>query len=98
MVTGVRIRQARDHVSLMVPRRRFLLLVYLRLTKIISHWSGRTFAFAVAPFILVLPLAKREGQAMDAFLLIVAWGAGIASLFLIADMSAADFANRRSPW
>ena len=33
---------------------------------------------------------------MDALLLIVAWVAGIASLFLIADMIAADFANRRA--
>lgn len=33
---------------------------------------------------------------MDALLLIVAWVAGIASLFLIADMIAADLANRRA--
>lgn len=33
---------------------------------------------------------------MDALLLIVAWGAGIASLFLVADMIAADLANRRA--
>jgi hypothetical protein len=33
---------------------------------------------------------------MDALLLIVAWVAGIASLFLIADMIAADFSNRRA--
>jgi hypothetical protein len=33
---------------------------------------------------------------MDALLLIIAWVAGIASLFLIVDMIAADFANRRA--
>jgi hypothetical protein len=33
---------------------------------------------------------------MDALLLIVAWAAGIASLFLIGDMIAADLANRRA--
>ena len=33
---------------------------------------------------------------MDALLLIVAWGAGIMSLLLVADMIAADFANRRA--
>jgi hypothetical protein len=33
---------------------------------------------------------------MDALLLIVAWAAGIASLFLVADMIAADFTNRRA--
>lgn len=33
---------------------------------------------------------------MDALLLIFAWGAGIMSLFLVADMIAADFANRRA--
>jgi len=33
---------------------------------------------------------------MDALLLIVAWGAGLMSLFLVADMIAADFATRRA--
>lgn len=33
---------------------------------------------------------------MDALLLIVAWGAGIASLFLVADMIVADFSCRRA--
>jgi hypothetical protein len=33
---------------------------------------------------------------MDALLLLVAWVAGIASLFLIADMITADLANRRA--
>ncbi len=33
---------------------------------------------------------------MDALLLIFAWGAGIMSLFLVADMIAADFATRRA--
>jgi hypothetical protein len=32
---------------------------------------------------------------MDAMLLIVAWAAGITSLFLVADMIAADLINRR---
>lgn len=32
---------------------------------------------------------------MDAFLLILAWVAGITSLFLVGDMIAADFVNRR---
>ncbi|MGO8914601.1 MAG: hypothetical protein ACLQJR_01675 [Stellaceae bacterium] len=33
---------------------------------------------------------------MDALLMIVAWAAGIVSLFLVADMIAADLANRRA--
>lgn len=33
---------------------------------------------------------------MDALLLIFAWGAGIMSLFLVADMIAADFVTRRA--
>lgn len=33
---------------------------------------------------------------MDALLLIVAWAAGIAGLFLVGDMIAADLANRRA--
>jgi hypothetical protein len=33
---------------------------------------------------------------MDALLLIIAWSAGLASLFLTVDMIAADFANRRA--
>lgn len=33
---------------------------------------------------------------MDALLLIFAWAAGIMSLFLVADMIAADLANRRA--
>ena len=33
---------------------------------------------------------------MDDLLLIFAWGAGIMSLFLVADMIAADLANRRA--
>ena len=33
---------------------------------------------------------------MDALLLIVAWGAGLTGLFLVADMIAADLANRRA--
>ena len=33
---------------------------------------------------------------MDAVLLIVAWAAGITSLFLVGDMIAADLANRRA--
>ncbi len=33
---------------------------------------------------------------MDAVLLIVAWAAGITSLFLVGDMIAADIANRRA--
>jgi hypothetical protein len=33
---------------------------------------------------------------MDAVLLVVAWAAGIVSLFLVADMIAADFAHRRA--
>jgi hypothetical protein len=33
---------------------------------------------------------------MDALLLIVAWGAGLMSLFLVADMIASDLVNRRA--
>jgi hypothetical protein len=33
---------------------------------------------------------------MDALLLIVAWGAGLISLFLVADMIASDIVNRRA--
>ena len=33
---------------------------------------------------------------MDALLLVFAWAAGLLSLFLVADMIAADFVNRRA--
>jgi hypothetical protein len=33
---------------------------------------------------------------MDVLLLIVAWGAGLTSLFLVADMIASDLVNRRA--
>jgi hypothetical protein len=33
---------------------------------------------------------------MDSLLLIFAWAAGLMSLFLVADMIAADFATRRA--
>jgi hypothetical protein len=33
---------------------------------------------------------------MDALLLIVAWGAGLMSLFLVADMIASDLVSRRA--
>lgn len=33
---------------------------------------------------------------MDAVLLVVAWAAGLMSLFLVGDMIAADIANRRA--
>lgn len=33
---------------------------------------------------------------MDAILLVIAWGAGLMSLFLVADMIACDLAHRRA--
>lgn len=33
---------------------------------------------------------------MDALLLVFAWAAGVMSLFLVADMIAADFIDRRA--
>lgn len=33
---------------------------------------------------------------MDAVLLVLAWAAGLLSLFLVGDMIAADIANRRT--
>ncbi len=33
---------------------------------------------------------------MDAILLVIAWGAGLMSLFLVADMIATDLAQRRA--
>lgn len=33
---------------------------------------------------------------MDSLLLIVAWGAGLMSLFMVADMIASDLVNRRA--
>lgn len=33
---------------------------------------------------------------MDAVLLVIAWGAGLMSLFLVADMIATDIAQRRA--
>lgn len=33
---------------------------------------------------------------MDAVLLVIAWGAGLMSLFLVADMIACDLAHRRA--
>ncbi len=33
---------------------------------------------------------------MDALLLVIAWGAGLVSLFLVADMITTDLAHRRA--
>jgi hypothetical protein len=53
----------------------------------------RTFSDGRSTFIRVTPLGER---AMDAVLLIVAWGAGLASLFLVADMIMTDISCRRA--
>src|SRR6266851_1927020 len=50
----------------------------------------------VAPSFSLLATQDKWGRVMDALLLIVAWGAGLMSLFLVADMIASDLVNRRA--
>jgi hypothetical protein len=42
------------------------------------------------------PIQDERRRAMDSLLLIFAWGAGLMSLFLVADMIAADVVARRA--
>src|SRR5690348_10683883 len=51
---------------------------------------------SVAPSFSLLAIYRQAGTRMDALLLIVAWGAGLISLFLVADMIASDIVNRRA--
>ena len=70
--------------------------VYLGLTKIGSNGVFPHVSVAQAPSFDSLAATKQAETMMDALLLIFAWGAGIMSLFLVADMIAADFATRRA--
>jgi hypothetical protein len=69
--------------------------VYLWLTKTGAQWGSHIWSSA-APFILSPRSRDKRRRAMDALLLIIAWAAGIAGLFLVGDMIAADLANRRA--
>jgi hypothetical protein len=56
----------------------------------------RTFAPSPVLCCILLPPIDKRRRVMESLLLIFAWGAGIMSLFLVADMIAGDLAIRRA--
>jgi hypothetical protein len=70
--------------------------VYRGLTMLASNSAIRTFRPPQHLRFSLLPPQDKWRRVMDALLLVFAWAAGLMSLFLVADMIAADFIDRRA--